>query len=113
MLHSIDSYSTLVERHYDMLGLFAFQKKKKVWKVTNWERYLSVFILIYVDFVKSILTILTFAERIRRENSKEFQLEGLAAKREEIEGRVFDWYIMKVENIWQLHSMLGIEIDKW
>lgn len=58
-------------------------------------------------------SILTFAERIRRGNSKEFQLEGLAAKGEEIEGRVFDWYITKVENIWQLHSMLGIEIDKW
>lgn len=49
--------------------------------------------------MKSILTILTFAEWIRRGNSKEFQLEGLAAKREEIEERVFDWYIMKVENI--------------
>lgn len=61
-------------------------------------------------------TILTFAEWIRRGNIEQgipARRAGSKAGKGEIEERVFDWYIMKEENIWQLHSMLGIEKDKW
>lgn len=80
-----------------------------LWKISEF------FILVCVDFVKSDDDF-DFCRRDQKKEwtyNKEFQLEGLAAKGRGIEGRVFGWYNVRVEEVWQLHSILEIKKDKW